>query len=561
MLAISRIEGQTSGLKAKQINSIRRLLKRRVRPELLISLELAREISEISLEIGRQIGLLLNRAGTVSEVIIGDSNGLVLPEIGRERGGLTRLKGLRLIHTHLRGENLTQDDLNDLAMLRLDMVAVILVGEDGFPRHIEAAHLLPANDGDQTMAFMSGPNVTSLNLDFTSFIRSLEYEFTRTQSEVQITGSGERAILISVSAASRFEAEEHLDELEELSRTAGLEVLDRILLRRRENRSSRLLSRNRLSRLTIRAFQLGADLIVFDQDLSPVEIARLADLTELRIIDRTQLILDIFAQRARTREGKIQVEVAQLNYLLPRLIKKATAMSRLTGGIGGRGPGETKLEINRRRVRDRITRLNKELKTIKSQRGRHRARRAREGLPIVSIIGYTNAGKSTLLNNLTKSRVTAEDKLFATLDPTSRRLRFPKDRAIIITDTVGFIRDLPADLIEAFAATLEELSSADLLLHVVDISNPRFQEQIETVESLLVKLDLSRAPILRILNKIDLIVDDKIPGLVNRYQAVALSAQDPKTFPPLIEKLQNMLNWSDVPPAKRLASSSASAGL
>ncbi|MEE9436211.1 MAG: hypothetical protein V3V37_05965, partial [Candidatus Adiutricales bacterium] len=183
MLAISRIEGQTSGLKAKQINSIRRLLKRRVRPELLISLELAREISELTLDIGRQIGLLLNRAGTVSEVIIGDSNGLVLPVIGRERGGLTRLKGLRLIHTHLRGENLTQDDLNDLAMLRLDMVAVILVGEDGFPRHIEAAHLLPANDGDQTMAFMSGPNVTSLNLDFTSFIRSLEYEFTRTQSE------------------------------------------------------------------------------------------------------------------------------------------------------------------------------------------------------------------------------------------------------------------------------------------------------------------------------------------------------------------------------------------
>ncbi|MEE9516405.1 MAG: GTPase HflX [Candidatus Adiutricales bacterium] len=561
MLAISRIEGQTSGLKAKQINSIRRLLKRRVRPELLISLELAREISELTLDIGRQIGLLLNRAGTVSEVIIGDSNGLVLPVIGRERGGLTRLKGLRLIHTHLRGENLTQDDLNDLAMLRLDMVAVILVGEDGFPRHIEAAHLLPANDGDQTMAFMSGPNVTSLNLDFTSFIRSLEYEFTRTQSEVQITGSGERAILISVSAASRFEAEEHLDELEELSRTAGLEVLDRILLRRRENRSSRLLSRNRLSRLTIRAFQLGADLIVFDQDLSPVEIARLADLTELRIIDRTQLILDIFAQRARTREGKIQVEMAQLNYLLPRLIKKATAMSRLTGGIGGRGPGETKLEINRRRVRDRITRLNKELKTIKSQRGRHRARRAREGLPIVSIIGYTNAGKSTLLNNLTNSRVTAENKLFVTLDPTSRRLRFPKDRAIIITDTVGFIRDLPAELIEAFAATLEELSSADLLLHVVDVSNPRFQEQIETVENLLVKLGLSRAPILRTLNKIDLIDDDKIPGLVNRYKAVALSAQDPKTFPPLIEKLQNMLNWSDVPPAQRLASSSASAGL
>ena len=515
-------------------------------------------MSELSFEIGRQIGLLINRAGTVTEVIIGDSNGLVIPVVGRERGGLTRLKGLRLVHTHLRGDNLTQDDLNDLAMLRLDMVAVILVGADGFPRHIEAAHLLPANDGGETIAYFSGPNVTSLNLDFEAFIRSLEDELARTQEAAQITGSGDRALLVSVSSVSRFEAEEYLDELEELSRTAGLEVLDRILLRRRKGRSSSLLSRTRLNGLTIRAFQLGVDLIVFDQDLSPVEIARLSDLTELRIIDRTQLILDIFAQRARTREGKIQVEVAQLNYLLPRLIKKATAMSRLTGGIGGRGPGETKLEINRRRVRDRITRLSKELKTITAQRGRRRARRAREGLPIVSIIGYTNAGKSTLLNNMTNSRVVAEDKLFATLDPTSRRLRFPKDRAIIITDTVGFIRDLPSDLIEAFAATLEELSSADLLLHVVDVSNPRFREQIETVENLLVKLELSRIPVLRVLNKIDLVDNDLIPGLVQRYEAVALSAKDPETFPPLIEKLQQKLNWRDASPGYQLGSSSFS---
>jgi len=504
----------------------------------------------VSSEIGRQVGLLLNRSGSVTSVVIGDNRGLFLPVIGRQRGGLTRLKGLRLIHTHLSGEGLTQDDLNDLAALRLDMVAAIRVSPEGLPQHIEAAHLLPANEGGRTVERFSAATVTGLDLDFTAFIRSLEDELARTQETGQITGLKDRAILINVTAANRAEAEDSLIELEELARTAGLEVLNKVLFRQRKGRSSHLLSRDRLSELTIRAFQLGADLLVFDQDLSPAEMNRLTDLVELRIIDRTQLILDIFAQRARTREGKIQVEMAQLNYLLPRLIKKNTAMSRLTGGIGGRGPGETKLEINRRRARERISRLKKELDLIKAQRSRYRARRAKEGLPVVSIIGYTNAGKSTLLNNLTKSNVLAENRLFATLDPTSRRLKFPHDRAILITDTVGFIHNLPSDLIDAFAATLEELSSADLLLHLIDISNPRFPEQIQTVEKLLNKLHLSHIPVLPVLNKADLVDPAIIPGLMKRYRALALSAIDPDTFPSLIEELQRRLHWAEHVPSK-----------
>jgi len=500
-------------------------------------------MSELSLELGRQLGLLLDRSGSVASVVVGDGHGLFLPEMGRERGGLTRLKGLRLIHTHLSGEGLTQDDLNDLAMLRLDMVAALLIDENGLPRKIDAAHLLPDNASGQTLARLSAPSVNSLELNFFAFIHSLEEELARTQRAVSDTETGDRALLISVTSSSRISAEERLDELKDLARSAGLQVIDRVLLRRRQGKKAHILSQDRLRDLTIRALQLGVDLFVFDQDLSPAEINRLTDQTELRIIDRTQLILDIFAQSARTREGRIQVELAQLNYLLPRLITKNTALSRLTGGIGGRGPGETKLEINRRRARERIAKLRRDLNQIKAQRGRRRERRFKEGLPIVSIVGYTNAGKSTLLNNLTRSDVVAEDRLFATLDPTTRRLKFPRDRSIIITDTVGFIRDLPQDLLEAFAATLEELASADLLLHVIDISSPGYPEQIQNVERLLDQLDLSKIPVLPVLNKIDLVDPDLVPKLAGRYQAIPVSAQDPRTFSPLIDELSRRFSF------------------
>ena len=518
-------------------------------PQSVIGPELAREVSQLAAEIGRQVGLLVDRSGAVVSVIVGDARGLVIPDLGRQRGGLIRLNGLRLIHTHLGGEPLTQEDLNDLAALRLDLIAALLVPEDlNHPPAIEAAYLLPGDSLEAGVARLAAPHPAALDLDFAQLMQALEAELTRLQKDVQDTGGGDRAFLIGVSTASRAEAEENLVELAELARTAGLTVVDRRLFRPRPGKFHHVLSHERVRQLNIQALQNGVDLLVFDRNLAPAQINRLSDQTELRIIDRTQLILDIFAQRARTREGKIQVEMAQLNYLMPRLTYKDSSLSRLTGGIGARGPGETKLEIDRRRVRDRVARLKKELEQIKAQRGRHRARRAKAGLPVVSIVGYTNAGKSTLLNSLTRSEVLAEDRLFATLDPTSRRLKFPQDRSIIITDTVGFIRDLPPDLVEAFAATLEELSSADLLLHVIDASSPNLEQQVATVEKQLSDLDLAKTPTLRIFNKVDLLDRDLAEALALRYQGLPLSALDPATFPPLIEAVCQRLGWADLFP-------------
>ncbi len=477
-------------------------------------------------------------------MVVGDGRGLVLPDMGRQRGGLTRLKGLRLVHTHLGGDGLDQDDLNDLALLRLDMVAALAVPPDnGALPEIEVAYLLPADAGGQGLARIKAQSPAALDLDFAALIQSLEEELTRRQRDVRATAGRDRVYLINTSTLPRAEAEERLDELEALAGTAGLEVIDKLFYRSRDKKSHHVLSQDRIRNLNILALQSGVDLLIFDRNLSSAQINRLTERTELRIIDRTQLILDIFAQRAQTREGKIQVELAQLNYLLPRLGHKATAMSRLTGGIGARGPGETKLEIDRRRVRARIGRLKKELNRIKAQRGRHRARRARAGLPVVSIVGYTNAGKSTLLNNLTRSNVLAEDRLFATLDPTSRRLKFPQDRSIIITDTVGFIRDLPPDLIDAFSATLEELSSADLLLHIIDAGASQLEQHVKTVENLLAGLDLVRKPLLRVLNKIDLVEDQQAAVLSRRFEAVPVSALNPDTFYPLILAIQQRLGW------------------
>ena len=253
------------------------------------------------------------------------------------------------------------------------------------------------------------------------------------------------------------------------------------------------------------------------------------------------MILDIFAQRAQTKEGKLQVELAQLKYLLPRLVTKNTAMSRLTGGIGGRGPGETKLEINRRRVRDRIVRVENALlpgnETAKAAKGKAK----KKELTVISIIGYTNAGKSTLLNTLTKSSVRAESRLFATLDPSSRRLKFPKDIEVIITDTVGFIKNLPKDLMVAFRATLEELESADLLLHVIDISNPRFKDQIESVEKILADLNLDDIPLIRVLNKKDLLHRENVHNLIKMIGGTAISAKSKKTLMPLIEAMEKRI--------------------
>jgi len=540
-LVINKIHGNIAGLKAGDIKDIQRLYRRRIPPERIITHDLAREIAGISRRINRQAGILVSRRGEILYVIVGDHRQIVIPDLGAFRSSSTRLKGLRLIHTHLDREGLTGDDLTDLALLRLDLVSAIEAGEDGLPGIMHTAHLIPENPGGEFWLLMDPVSVSESDLNFSEFIQALDEQFARRQG-LRRVDSTERAILIRVETDTLFDSEASMEELRDLARSSGVEVFDTVIQHRHQYDPRYLMGRGKLSDLVIRALQIGANLLIFDHELSPAQVRSIADFTELKVIDRSQLILDIFARRAHSREGKIQVELAQMQYLLPRLATKNTAMSRLTGGIGGTGPGETKLEINRRRARERIGRLKKDLKDVQKGRGQRRRLRQKRGLPVISIIGYTNTGKSTLLNALTQSSVLTENLLFATLDPKSSRLRFPRDREAIITDTVGFIRNLPKELAAAFRATLEELNEADLLLHVIDVSTPGFEQQILSVEKILEDLDLKTKNIVRVFNKVDIFPDkDILDNLCRRFDAIPISALDPETFPPLLERMDKEL--------------------
>jgi GTP-binding protein HflX len=439
-------------------------------------------------------------------------------------------------------EPLTQDDLTDLALLRLDLMVAIGVGEDGLPGTAYGAHLLPANAAGATTEVWDPTPFHDLDVDCLEFVEALESEMAR-RIETHVVKGEETAILVSASKQSRLVQEERMAELVELVRSDGIQVLDTVIQRTQEIHPKFLLGSGKLKDVVIKALHQGADLLIFDQNLTPNQVRAIAEVTEMKVIDRTQLILDIFARRAHSREGKIQVELAQLRYLLPRLsgLGRSTALSRLGGGIGGRGPGETKLETDRRRVRDRIAHLERELVAFARHRDQRRARRVRHMLPTISIVGYTNAGKSTLLNALTDSQVPARDRPFETLDTSSRRLRFPHDREVIITDTVGFIRDLPKDLMGAFRTTLEELRDADILLHVADASSRDLDAQITAVDSILSELDLNRIPRVIALNKCDRVDTTEAALLCRRYGAVGISALRPDTLGPLIERLDQTL--------------------
>jgi GTP-binding protein HflX len=533
------IHGNTSGLRSSQIKALERLTRRHVPPERVITPELTRELTELSKEVRRQLGLVLDRHGNILHVVVGNDREIVLPDLSDHSLGRSGLRGLRCLHTHLRGEPLSQDDLNDLALLRLDLMVAVAVGGDGLPGLVHYAHLVPPGPDGRVVEMQKAASVHALDLDFAAFIAALDAELERTRAAtVDLSDRREKAILISVTQEPRQEADDSLDELSELARTADLVVLDRVMQRPRQLNPRTLMGEGKLKEVVIRALQQGATLLVFDQDLTPAQVRAITAITEVKVIDRSQLILDIFARRAHTLDGKVQVELAQLRYILPRLTGKGTAMSRLMGGIGGRGPGETKLEIDRRRIHDRIARLEKQLEDLGRQRRQRRRKRVDAGVPIVSIVGYTNAGKSTLLNALTQSEVFTEDLLFATLDTSTRRLRFPREREVIITDTVGFIRQLPKSLMGAFKATLEELEDARLLVHVVDIANPRCEEQIRAVERILGDLELHGIPRLLVFNKIDLVPAEVVAAVCRRYEAIPVSARDRASFTPLLNELE-----------------------
>lgn len=543
---MKKISGNISGLKATQVRRIENLHHQRIPPESIITPGLADEICSLSAWTKRQIGLLVDRSGRIISVIVGDNQKIMLPDTSDYKTPPGRLKGLRCIHTHLNDETLTRDDLTDLSLLRLDLMAAITAGSDGGAEKMHVAHIMPSPSEKGQHQFMPAADPGDPQINCIELIRAIEDELSDYQALREVESGRERAVLVSVTAAPKKKAMASLDELAELARSSGIEVLDTIVQQRKKINPRFLIGTGKLEELTIHAMQIGATLVIFDQELNPSQMQSITDQVEFRVLDRTQLILDIFAQRAQSREGKIQVELAQLKYMLPRLATKNTAMSRLTGGIGGRGPGETKLEINRRRVRDRITRLEKSLKNVRKQRSQQKARRRKKDLPVISIIGYTNAGKSTLLNTLTNSSVLAESRLFATLDPSSRRLKFPRDTDVIITDTVGFIRDLPNELRVAFRATLEELEGADMLVHVIDGSNDACGEQIASVKNIIDELNLGHIPVINVINKSDLIDVQTLEQLVCETGGIPVCAKQSETLHPLIEKMEQAVSGSGV---------------
>jgi GTP-binding protein HflX len=490
-------------------------------------------------------------------VVVGDAGKLMLPNIGRLRAAEGRFRGLRLVHTHVRGEPLTRDDLVDLVRLRLDLVCAIQISARGEPRSMQYAYNVPAGDAGEPPYRDVGPlPMGQVHVHVGQLMADLEAEFAKKSRGRDVRGKDGRAILVHVADKGARDAarkaDESMRELRELARTAGVDAVD-VVIQLRDRIDPRLvLGKGKLDDVIVRAIELDADVLVFDRELTPTQGSSIAKESDLKVIDRTQLILDIFAQRAESRDGKLQVELAQLKYNMPRLAQKDDSLSRLTGGIGGRGPGETKLEIGRRRAKERVNHLESQLKKLTRQREQRRRKRTREAVPTIAIVGYTNAGKSTLLNTLTGADVLAEDKLFATLDTRSRHLKVGwagyGDREVVITDTVGFIRSLPKDLFAAFRATFEEAADADLILHVVDASDDAKQDHMETTEHVLGELELDDIPRLVVFNKVELLSEIERKLLQRRYpDAELLSATIRETTRPLIGRIAKELaeRWDE----------------
>jgi GTP-binding protein HflX len=572
------IYGEIKALKPSEKASLEKLAQRRTPPSDIIDLDLAKRAAQISNNLNAQLGLLIGRDGRIVAVVVGTKERLYLPDLGRYRLDSARLRSLRLIVfipdsekrfvpqpreiSPLRNSNdkiqpgqtvqaltIPQDFIADLEKLRLDALLIVGVKGDSTPGPISIAYLelneLGRNRGgyQRAVRYYYGRDLSDLSINFEDFITELEGQFIIATPKSQNTKSG-KAILVGAYTGTLAESQASMDELQELARTAGVGVLEVFMQRRRSLDPKTVIGKGKVEELVLRSLDLDADLLIFDRELSPSQLRAIAASAEMKIIDRSMLILDIFSQHAKTKEGRIQVELAQLKYSLPRLTDKDSGLSRLSGGIGGRGPGETKLEISRRRVRDRITYLEKQIEKVADERQLRRQRRQNRGVPVVAIVGYTNAGKSTLMNAVTKSDVVAENKLFATLDTASRRMRFPNEKEVIFVDTVGFIRELPKELVNAFRATLEEVGEADLLIHVVDAKNAELQHQIEVVTDTLAKLGFADKPRILVLNKTDLLSVPEVWSLANSLDALAVSAVTREGFPELIEEVQRKLQES-----------------
>lgn len=545
-----KIFGNTRGLAPSQVKKAERLYRRRLDRDEIVSVDLARELLDVARELGRRVGLLITREGEVEMVIVGTREILYLPDLGRYRLGRGRLRRLRLLFSDLgKSEHdavIPHDIYTDLEKLRLDAVMAVKLGKNRVS--CSYAHLSPQQSAANTAVLTEKvPDLGKLELDFGELMESVEGQLAELRpSSVQVSGR-ERAVVIGVYPKGFTRSSSSLNELLELARSAGVEVLDKIV-QFRDLDPRTLIGKGKLEEVVLHCLRLEAGMLIFDTELKPAQWRTIINLTELKVIDRSMLILDIFAQRASSSEGRLQVELAQLKYNLPRLTEQDSGLSRLSGGIGGRGPGETKLEISRRRVRDKIAALERKIEQLRSQRELRRKQQRNSGVPVVSLIGYTNAGKSSLFNQITKATVLVENKLFATLDPARRRVvltdRSSDDTAeqggkipLVLADTVGFIRDLPEELSTAFRATIEEIGESSLILHVLDASDPDCFDHKRAVEGVLEQLGYSNIPRILVFNKCDLLSPEQRASLLLSCSGLMLSSLRREGFEQLFEDI------------------------
>ena len=534
----------------------------------MVTGEFAQKIAGISTEINRPISVYINRRGQVIRVGVGTPLETQIPPLELPRYGAERLSGIRCVGTQLNSDPPKESSLIAMMRQRLDALMLLTLtrtgqvsrgkGATGYVREAYLVHLMPQTDPNLVIEdYCSISPLTSLDIllqqDFLDLVEGLEAEFQREYVAQEVDQNKDRVIIIGLKT-DRDEEQQFADGLVELERlidTAGGEVVQTITQNRPRPHPQTVIGTGKVEEVALKVQTLGANLVAFDRELSPAQVRNLEIQLGVRVVDRTEVILDIFAQRAQSRAGKLQVELAQLEYLLPRLVGRGEAMSRLGGGIGTRGPGETKLETERRGIQKRLSRLQQEVNQLQAHRSRLRQQRQKKDVATVAIVGYTNAGKSTLINALTNAEVYAADQLFATLDPTTRRLSIidevtQKPHNILLTDTVGFIQELPPSLVDAFRATLEEVTEADALLHVVDLAHPAWESQIRSVMKILGEMPISPGPILLAFNKLDRADSETLAKAQEEYPlAVFISARKRLGLETLRQKLGELVRYAE----------------
>lgn len=553
---MSEILGNLKGIRNSVIEELKTLYDMKLSSGQLLSAELALKLADITEFINREVSVYITRSGQIIRVSVGSNETVELPAVEGRRGS-SRLSGIRCVHTHPNGTPaLSGVDISALKANRFDcMIAIGVTAPDYSQSTLGFGMIVGVDQNEQFIVENYGPltMAEAETIYFPNLVTTVERILDKQTNSTSLAQAQERAVLVGMEYNGMLNTlgwtiEDSVEELKQLADTAGAQVVARFHQKRPKPDPAFFIGKGKVQELALFVQQENIDLCIFDDELSPAQQRNIEQAMGIRVLDRTALILDIFAQRARTNEGKLQVELAQLQYNLPRIMGKGLSLSRLGGGIGTRGPGETKLEVDRRRIRDRIAYIKECIGKVKSVRHLHRASRNKASVPTVSLVGYTNAGKSTLLNTLTNSDIYAKDQLFATLDPTTRQLDLPNKQQAILTDTVGFIQRLPHQLVAAFQSTLEEVVEADVLLHVIDVSHELYKEQSNAVYHVLEQIGAKDKTIITVYNKIDkLPADSALPArLAQEENSICISAKSNINLDKLLDLIAENLKLKAV---------------